>query len=63
MYMILLIITDGEIHDMAKTVDLICASSELPLSIVITGVGNEDFTNMNILDADDPSRRLIDSMG
>ena len=61
--MILLILTDGEIHDMQNTIDLICESSNLPLSIIITGVGNEDFTNMEILDADEEARRLVNSMG
>ncbi len=42
--------TDGEIHDMDATKDSIVAASLLPLSIIIVGVGNADFTNMNILD-------------
>jgi hypothetical protein len=42
-YNILLILTDGEIHDMQATVDLIVQASELPLSIIIIGVGNEKF--------------------
>lgn len=41
LYNILLIITDGEIHDMQQTKDLIVASSRLPLSVIIIGVGNE----------------------
>ena len=52
-YTILLIITDGVINDMRRTVDLIVDSSTLPLSIVIVGVGSADFTNMQTLDADD----------
>ncbi|KAL5473572.1 hypothetical protein EMCRGX_G028068 [Ephydatia muelleri] len=52
-YFILLVITDGEITDMANTVDRIVAASKLPLSIVIVGVGGADFKNMEILDADD----------
>jgi hypothetical protein len=51
-YTTLLIITDGEIHDMDKTLDLIVSASNLPLSIIIVGVGNADFTNMNRLDGD-----------
>lgn len=39
-YFILLILTDGEIHDMKTTIDAIIASSHLPLSIIIIGVGN-----------------------
>jgi hypothetical protein len=51
-YTTLLIITDGEIHDMDRTVDLIVQASALPLSVVIVGVGNADFSNMNRLDGD-----------
>ncbi|CAI2170259.1 16459_t:CDS:10 [Funneliformis geosporum] len=52
-YYILLVITDGVITDMDSTIRSIVSASVLPLSIVIVGVGNADFTNMNILDADD----------
>ena len=38
--------------DMDSTIRSIVSASVLPLSIVIVGVGNADFTNMNILDAD-----------
>ena len=37
---------------MDRTVDLIVQTSTLPLSIIIVGVGNADFTNMNRLDGD-----------
>ena len=52
-YFVLLIITDGEITDMSKTVDAIVDASGDPLSIVIVGVGPDDFVNMKILDGDD----------
>eukprot|EP01135_Chromosphaera_perkinsii_P003560 Nk52_evm18s248 gene=Nk52_evmTU18s248 len=52
-YFILLIITDGVINDMEQTIEEIVKGSGLPLSIVVVGVGNADFTDMNILDADD----------
>jgi hypothetical protein len=52
-YYILLIITDGAINDMDATIEEIVNGNDLPLSIVIVGVGDADFTNMNILDADD----------
>lgn len=52
MYQTLLILTDGEIHDMDKTIDLIVSATELPLSIIIVGVGEADFSNMNQLDGD-----------
>lgn len=48
----MLILTDGEIHDMAATIDLVVAASHLPLSIIIIGIGNADFGNMNTLDGD-----------
>jgi hypothetical protein len=52
-YHILLLLTDGVINDLEKTIDQIVRGSSLPLSIIIVGVGNEDFTNMNVLDADE----------
>jgi len=52
-YVILLILTDGVIHDMAQTTDLIVRGSNLPLSIIIVGVGQADFSMMEELDADD----------
>lgn len=51
-YFILLLITDGIINDMQKTIDEIVRASSLPLSIIIVGVGNEDFSSMERLDAD-----------
>lgn len=42
----LCIIQDGVITDMANTVDRIVDASNLPLSIVIVGVGGADFSNM-----------------
>lgn len=51
-YQTLLILTDGEIHDMDQTIDKIVQAANLPLSIIIVGVGNADFTNMNRLDGD-----------
>ena len=55
MYYILLILTDGEIHDMEETIKEIAAISEenIPLSIIIVGLGDEDFANMVKLDGDD----------
>lgn len=52
-YIILLIITDGIINDMDKTIDQIVRGSSLPLSIIIVGVGEADFSSMDVLDADD----------
>lgn len=49
----MLIITDGVISDLQKTIDQVVRGSDLPLSIVIVGVGEADFSSMDVLDADD----------
>jgi len=51
-YHILLMLTDGVITDMKDTVDCIVEASKLPLSIVIVGIGERDFENMEVLDGD-----------
>ena len=48
-YLILMIITDGVIHDMDETIRLIVKGADLTLSIIIVGVGNEDFSNMEVV--------------
>jgi len=48
-----LIITDGIINDMQKTIDQIVRGSTLPLSIIIVGVGSDEFSSMDTLDADE----------
>ena len=60
-YTILLLITDGVITDMAQTKDAIVAACDLPLSILIVGVGDADFSRMEELDGDDG--RLRNSRG
>ena len=52
-YAILFILTDGEIEDMKETKISIVDSCYLPLSIIIVGVGDANFTKMHILDGDD----------
>lgn len=52
-YFILLIITDGNIHDMKETKELIVQASKKPCSIIIVGVGNADFDQMVDLDSDE----------
>ena len=47
-YLILLILTDGEIHDMEATISSIIDSCDLPMSILIVGVGEDDFENMEV---------------
>ncbi|KAF7642951.1 hypothetical protein LDENG_00247580 [Lucifuga dentata] len=52
-YFVLLILTDGEITDFDQTRDAIVRASQLPLSIIIVGVGPADFKAMELLDGDD----------
>ena len=52
-YNILLILTDGQITDTDKTIDALVEASFLPISVIIVGIGNGDFENMKLLDADD----------
>lgn len=55
-YFVVLIITDGVITDLQETKDAIVKASDLPLSILIVGVGGADFKEMEILDADKGQR-------
>eukprot|EP00474_Spongospora_subterranea_P005098 CRZ05556.1 hypothetical protein [Spongospora subterranea] len=57
-YSILLIITDGEISDFEETKDWIvyAANEDLPLSIVIVGVGRVNYDKMKKLDGDGKNR-------
>lgn len=52
-YQVLLLLTDGVIHDSPATRDIIFQLAELPCSIIIVGVGNADFEQMDELDGDD----------
>ena len=52
-YNILLILTDGIIDDIDDTIEELVKASFLPLSIIIVGVGNADFSSMVTLDADE----------
>ncbi|XP_052182268.1 protein BONZAI 1-like isoform X2 [Diospyros lotus] len=61
-YFVLLIITDGVITDLQETKDALVKASDLPLSILIVGVGGADFKEMEILDAD-KGERLESSTG
>jgi vacuolar-type H+-ATPase subunit F/Vma7 len=51
-YYILLMLTDGMISDMRDTIDTIVRGSSFPLSLIIVGVGNANFENMEELDGD-----------
>ncbi|XP_072481106.1 copine-6 [Notamacropus eugenii] len=52
-YSVLLVLTDGVVTDMAETRTAIVRASRLPMSIIIVGVGNADFSDMRMLDGDD----------
>jgi len=52
-YHICLIITDGVINDMQKSIDQIVRGSHLPVAIIIVGVGDADFSTMEVLDGDE----------
>ena len=60
-YHILMILTDGKIDDIDKTIDELVEGSFLPLSVIIIGVGKYNFSSMKILDADE--NPLLDSKG
>jgi hypothetical protein len=60
-YSILLILTDGQITDFQETVSVLVKCSVLPMSVIIIGVGAEDFGQMDKLDSD--NRLLKDSQG
>ena len=49
-YSTLIILTTGEVSDVVDAIDVICAAAEdAPLSIVIIGVGNDDFQFVDLL--------------
>lgn len=51
-YTVLLILTDGAIMDMEETINAVIDASAQPMSILIVGIGNDDFGNMHALDSD-----------
>ncbi|KAH0785411.1 Copine family protein [Histomonas meleagridis] len=60
-YTILMILTDGIINDMQETINAIVEATDAPLSIIIVGVGNANFSAMDQLDADEVP--LVSSTG
>ncbi|CAH3190771.1 unnamed protein product [Porites evermanni] len=52
-YYVLLLLTDGVLTDMEDTKAAIIKASRLPMSVIIVGVGEADFKDMNELDADE----------
>ncbi|KAL0888398.1 hypothetical protein Bca101_012381 [Brassica carinata] len=61
-YYVLLIITDGVITDLQETRDALVSASDLPLSILIVGVGGADYKEMEVIDGD-KGERLESSSG
>jgi hypothetical protein len=62
--MILLILTDGVIHDKPEVKDLLVKCGRLPLSVIIIGIGNGndgDWSDMEELD--DDNAQMTDSHG
>jgi hypothetical protein len=51
-YTVLLILTDGTINDMEETKTALIAASHKPMSVIIVGIGNADFSDMKVLDGD-----------
>jgi hypothetical protein len=51
-YTVLLILTDGVINDFDASIQSMIQASTTPLSIIIIGVGNADFSDMTRLDSD-----------
>ena len=52
-YQVLMILTDGIIQDMENTIDALVEGSFYPLSVIIIGIGDADFSKMMKLDGDE----------
>lgn len=52
-YTILLILTAGNVEDALGTKQELIKASDVPLSVVIVGIGERDFTGMEFLDEHD----------
>ena len=52
-YNILMILTDGTIDDLEDTIDNLVEGSFEPLSVIIVGIGQADFSQMVILDSNE----------
>ena len=60
-YMILLILTDGQIHDLLEVIDLLIKCNRIPMSVIIVGIGEGNFGLMHELD--DDNCEMADSRG
>lgn len=54
-YTILLILTAGNVEDVKETKQHLIDASKDPLSVVIVGIGEADFSGMEFLDAFNPA--------
>ena len=61
-YHVLLFLTDGNIHDLRETIDAMVYASNYPISIIIVGIGDGDFSSMEYLDGDDMLMRDGDNI-
>ena len=52
-YMILMILTDGVLNDKNEVKNLLVKCGRLPLSIIIIGIGNENWDDMRDIDDND----------
>jgi Copine/C2 domain len=57
-YTVLLILTDGAVTNPAETAQTLREISQAPLSVIIVGVGNADFSDMKFLDNMQGSRDI-----
>lgn len=60
-YLLVLILTDGDLCDFLSVCDLLVGCSRLPLSVTIVGLGKGDFSLMRRLDDND--MLMLDSQG
>ena len=51
-YFVLLILTNGDINDLEETRSAISSVSDWPISIVVAGIGNRDFSQFDELKFD-----------
>jgi hypothetical protein len=56
-----MILTNGIINDLNETIDILIDCSYIPLSVIIIGIGDGDFSNMDKLDGDE--ELLVSSKG
>ena len=47
-----MILTDGIVNDIQETVEVLHMAAMLPSSVIIIGIGDADFSNMEYLDGD-----------